>query len=394
MINPRDLIRTLSVESLNETADQYYKALSDPNPLLAKPFSSLVEAPDLLQNMGLLLSGLHLGKTMTVLEFAAGPCWFSRFLYQLQCQTISCDVSQTALDWGKRFFEDHPVMGAPVGKPRFLRFDGHRLDLPDESVDRIVCNDGFHHVPNQEEVIRELGRVLKTGGIAAFSEPGRFHSQSPQSQSEMRHFQVLENDIILEEIFGLAKKHGFTELKVKVAGNLDVSLREYQSLIGKWPGLLAQRKVMKSLRKVLSNKTIFFLHKGKFLPDSRLHEGLSHQIDSPCRGVREKRGKAIRLSMKIQNTGEGRWLTKNIAQIGVVHIGTHLYDGENRPVSFEFSRHPLPGQVEPGTQFTTEIPIKIDSPGTYKLAVDLVSEGVSWFEFLGSKPWECSLEIQ
>jgi len=198
----------------------------------------------------------------------------------------------------------------------------------------------------------------------------------------------------LEDIFGLAKKHGFTDLKVKVAGNLDVSLREYQSLIGKWPGLIAQRKVMKSLRKVLSNKTIFFLHKGKFLPDSRLHEGLSHQIDSPCRGVREKRGKSIKLSLSIQNTGESRWLTKNIAQIGVVHIGTHLYDGENRPVSYEFSRHPLPGQVEPGGQFTTEIPIKIDSPGTFKLAVDLVSEGVSWFEFLGSKPWECSLEIQ
>jgi ubiquinone/menaquinone biosynthesis C-methylase UbiE len=103
-------------------------------------------------------------------------------------------------------------VGTPISEPVFLHFDGHKINLPDESVDRIICHDAFHHVPNQKEVISELGRVLKRGGIAGFSEPGRFHSQSPQSQSEMRNFNVLENDIIPTEIFSLAREYGFDDM--------------------------------------------------------------------------------------------------------------------------------------------------------------------------------------
>src|SRR5688500_13934204 len=76
MINPKDLIHSLSIEELCRTAEAYYKSIPDPTPQLAKPFSSLLEGPDQLQSMGLLLSGLRLGKTMSVLEFGAGTCWF------------------------------------------------------------------------------------------------------------------------------------------------------------------------------------------------------------------------------------------------------------------------------------------------------------------------------
>jgi ubiquinone/menaquinone biosynthesis C-methylase UbiE len=135
---------------------------------------------------------------MTVLDFAAGTCWLSRLLNQLQCQTISCDVSAAAaLEHGKRLFSEYPVTSSLVSKPEFLLFDGHTLNLPSKSVDRIICHDGFHHIPNQREVILELARVLKRGGIAGFSEPGRFHSQSPQSQYVMKNYTALENDIIL-----------------------------------------------------------------------------------------------------------------------------------------------------------------------------------------------------
>ena len=64
-------------------------------------------------------------------------------------------------------------------------------------MDRVVINDGFHHIPNVEQTIEEIYRVLKPGGIAGFSKPGRFHSQTPQSQEEMLQFSVLENDINL-----------------------------------------------------------------------------------------------------------------------------------------------------------------------------------------------------
>jgi len=97
MIDPKELIRNSTVEGLCLTGDNYFKSIIDPTPQMGKPFSDLVESPEVLQNMGLLLSGLRLGKTMKVLDFGAGTCWFSRYLNQLRCQTISCDVSATAV---------------------------------------------------------------------------------------------------------------------------------------------------------------------------------------------------------------------------------------------------------------------------------------------------------
>ena len=56
MINSKDIIEKFTVEELCQTADSYFNSISDPTPLMAKPFSSFIEAPAILQNMGLILS--------------------------------------------------------------------------------------------------------------------------------------------------------------------------------------------------------------------------------------------------------------------------------------------------------------------------------------------------
>ena len=77
------------------------------------------------------------------------------------CQVVACDVSQAAFDLGRRLFDEQPLPVPAIAAPRFLHFDGRKLDLPDASVDRIVCFDAFHHVPNQEEVLAELARAWR-----------------------------------------------------------------------------------------------------------------------------------------------------------------------------------------------------------------------------------------
>ena len=113
MIDPKELIETLSVEALCETAESFFRILSKDNPLIhmGKPFSDINGVSDTLQNMSHLLSELQLGKSMTVLDFAAGTCWLSRFLNQLRCRTISCDVSETALRMGQELFSKFPPIG-------------------------------------------------------------------------------------------------------------------------------------------------------------------------------------------------------------------------------------------------------------------------------------------
>lgn len=392
VIDPNDIIKNYTVEELSQTAEDYFKSISNPTPQMAKPFDSLLDAPELLQNMGSLLSGLQLAKTMTVLEFAAGTCWFSRYLTQLQCKTISCDVSHTALEIGKRLFNEFPIVGNPISEPTFLHFDGHKIDLPDESVDRIVCNDGFHHVPNQEEVIAELARVLKNGGIAGFSEPGKFHSRSPQSQYEMRNYRVLENDILIDKIFTLAQKHGFTDISFKVLGNIGLSLSQFELLTN--PLFLKLLRYFRpSLEALIVSKTIFFLHKGSHIPDSRSHIGLSCAISVDKDVFSVKAGESFNISVKVSNTGAAIWLKDNINDIGVVRIGTHLYDQANRLIDLDFSRTNIKASATPGTTFEQNIQIRIDQSGTYKLAIDLVSEQICWFEIVGAIPKVLTINV-
>ncbi|MBL7061071.1 MAG: class I SAM-dependent methyltransferase [Actinobacteria bacterium] len=394
MINPKDLIKKLTVEELCLTADNYFKSISDPTPQMAKPFSFLLETPELLQNMGLLLSELRLGKTMTVLEFGAGTCWFSRFLNQLQCQTISCDASKTALEIGRRLFAEFPIIGNLVSEPLFLHFNGHKIDLPDESVDRIICLDAFHHIPNQDEVISELARVLKKGGVAGFSEPGKFHSQSPQSQYEMKNYNVLENDIDITEIFYIAKKSGFTDIKCKLLCDMGMSLNQYQSLISKRQNAELEKNIFDNIRNVMTNKTIFFLYKGEFTPDSRSHIGLSHSISIDNKIFSIMAGEVLNLSIRISNNGSAKWLNKNINYIGVVKIGTHLYDEANNLLNLDFSRHDFTSLTAPGETIDKTIAIRFSDIGIFRLAIDLVSEGICWFENIGSKPQYITVNVK
>ena len=56
--------------------------------------------------------------------------------------------------------------------------------------------------------LSEMGRVLRPGGIAGFSEPGPNHSRDPQSQHEMRRYGVPERDLVIEDVWALGRRSG------------------------------------------------------------------------------------------------------------------------------------------------------------------------------------------
>jgi SAM-dependent methyltransferase len=392
-IDPKQLIKELSVEELNQTAEAYFQQVHDPIPHMAKPFSNPHETIELLGRMGLILSGLRLSKAMTVLEFGAGACWFSRFLNQLQCATISVDVSQTALDFGRRLFEEMPILGGSIAPPQFVVFDGHHMDVPDESVDRVLCMDAFHHVPNQRQVLSEIYRVLKPGGIASFNEPGRNHSQTPMSQYEMKNFKVLENDILLEEIKEMAEELGFTNIYVKPASHpkLNLTYKDYMKIV-------KRKKLPRELNNWIvsstQNATIFFLVKGTPIPDSRDVDGLKHTIHLSGSKFTVPAGQPLNLDLRIRNTGPARWLHQGPRDIGVVKVGAHLYNSQGTLLDLDFYRHNFSADIEPNKEVSLTIAPIFPEPGQYTLALDLVSEQVCWFENMGSKPVLIEVQVQ
>ena len=387
MIHPKDLIDNVTVEELCLSAEKYFQSKPELTSITAKPFNSLDDAPLMLQYLGHLLSGLHLRKGMTIVDFGSGACWLSRYLNQLQCRTISCDPSETALEIGKNLFKEYPVMGGYSSEPVFLPFNGHTIDLPDNAADRIICYDAFHHVPNQGDVLSEFYRILKDEGIVGFSEPGRFHSQSPEAQKEMKDFKVLENDINIEEIFTLAEKIGFSDISLRLLCDMDLSLKQAHCLTRKkltWDREL-KRTIFSNIKQEMTNHTLFFLYKGNFTPDSKARAGLSHAIKVDKKRCVITPGKGLVVSLKILNSGKNKWLHETPDDIGTVRIGTHLYGENNQLLSYDFTRHPLPKTILPGETINQTIAINFTDKGRYNLVVDLVSENICWFEDVGSK---------
>lgn len=386
-------MRRLSVEALCETADKYYLSIQDPTEQLGKPFSNPTDAPAMLINLGQLLSGLQLTKSMTVLDFAAGTCWLSRYLNQMQCATISLDASKAALDIGRRLFNEHPIIGKLIAAPVFLHFNGRNINLPDASVDRIVCFDAFHHIPNQREILAEMARILKPGGIAGFSEPGRVHSQTAMSQKEMAEYDVLENDLVLEDVVALAYEVGFTEFSCKLGCGGNLSLEDYLALIDRKPSEILNRRIREDISSTMINKSVFFLQKGSLQNDSRGITGLDCHIEVGASLMQVRAGDEFSIHCLVRNSGRAKWLHKSLQTVGTVRIGTHLYDTAGKLLNLDFGRSSLERDIEPNEETVCVLHLRLPDPGQYRIMIDMVSEHVCWFENLGFKPVEVSVVV-
>lgn len=382
-VDAASLSATLTVEELARTADEYYKTtLQFADRYLAKPFADPRDSPDLLGSFAHLLGGLRLVPGMTVLDFGAGACWTTRCLTQLGCEAIALDVSATALELGRQLYARLPPIGT-CPPPRFLVFDGHHIDLPDASVDRIFCFDAFHHVPNPADVMRELGRVLRPGGIAGFSEPGRHHSKGARSQYEMKNYTAIENDVVMEDVWTWARAAGFADLELAVfsSESYRVPLAEFEEITR---GGRALTRYADSVRVFLHGHQTFFLTKGgQPARDSREREGLKAEIAVQLERTIVQRGESIRGTATVQNVGSVSWLPGSTAH-GGVNLGVHLRSRDGRPISLDFARIRLESATPPGQTQHVEFALAPPDPGEYLLEFDLVSEGVGWFEMNGS----------
>ena len=391
----RQLIDARSIEEHCRLAEEYFAKLEDKTHHLAKPYGTPDETPQLLTNFAVVLQGLSLCPGMTVLEFGAGTCWASHALTQLGCAVIAADVSATALQLGRELFARHPPFGNRPA-PRFLHFDGHRLDLPDQSVDRIICLDAFHHLPNPEQVLAEFGRVLVDGGIAGFAEPGPEHSKSAQSQYEMRTHGVIENNVEMDEISRAASMAGFTDLKLAVfnANAFHLSLDEFEDFLR---GGRSSKRYVEATQTFLKNQRNFFLYKGEPRPrDSRYRLGLTAKIEISPTSIRVKEKEPISLKAIVTNTSDAIWLPRS-AGLGAVLLGCHVYhaNGEVFRRSFHWEAlTPDEGRlISPGERVELDMNLPALPAGNYTLEFDMVSNDVCWFAVNGSQVTRAAVEV-
>jgi hypothetical protein len=195
---------------------------------------------------------------------------------------------------------------------------------------------------------------------------------------------VLENDVDLRAISAAARDAGFTQLTARIANDLEVSVDHYQEIVER-RGNDVQRAIWNNTCDTMRSRTVFFLHKGETRRDSRSHVGLAHTISTAGADHQVARRAPLNLDLRIVNTGKATWLSTNTHEYGIVRVGTHLYDRHAELIATDHSRHDLPRDVDPGEWIDITIEVPLPADGDFVVGIDLVAEGVIWFEHVGSR---------
>ena len=183
--------------------------------------------------------------------------------------------------------------------------------------------------------------MLRPGGLAAFSEPGPFHSVAPMSQYEMRNYGVLENDLIIEDVWAWAQEAGFAELKLCLLDPAPawVDMETHDAIEA---GHQAE-VIMGPTRASISNRRMFWLRReGTEVPDSR--EAADLVGDLTMKDIEVERGDGLTVitaTCRVRNPGPRVWLPSD-AEFGPVRIEVRLHLGDH--TVRDLTRVPIPGQ--------------------------------------------------
>jgi SAM-dependent methyltransferase len=379
-IDVRELIARFDIAEHARLADGYFKDFTLDRTEFRKPFHPQ-EAPQLFAHLGVGLGLLEVFPGARIVDFGCGTGWLSQGLAQMGAHAIAVDVSKKALELGRTYtLGKFPELASRID---YLAFDGQTIDLPDGSVDRTICFDSFHHVANQARVIAEFHRILAEDGFAVFCEPGPRHSKAQESQQAMRLHDVIENDILVEEIWEHARQAGFTDIRLSMfqPKPVMISLDELNSLRSFWTSWrMLRRSYDYMLRPLYDNTRMFVLTKGRPQPDSRKREGLAGEITAEV----EDLGAAWRIFGTVVNCGTAVW-RKSGGEAGAVNLGLSLKTPDGSWVA-DFRRvFFLSEPLSPSARASFEILVDKAEVGDAEIWADLVSEQVAWFSQLTSK---------
>jgi SAM-dependent methyltransferase len=342
-----------------------------------------------------------------ILDLGAGAGWCSDLLGRLNRRSVAVDLSHDML---------RAARGRSGALVRAVAGDMEALPFRTGSFDKAVCFSALHHVPDMARAVREIARVLAPDGVALFSEPGEGHGEAAVSEAAMRDFGVLEQDVIVETFMRDCRAAGFEDVRIKPLAytipGYDLTLDQWQS----WTRLAASTRPRRALSKMaLAIMEAFGLGKrGALFEDTfaiSLVRTLRQVVQHHPIVVASKRARpadsgsptwrarialeppatvapasTVTMPLRITNLGTATWQPSSRTGVGHVAVGVQLLDREGRLRARDHHRIALPHPVAPGqtVAVTCACPAPFDA-GAYQLKVDMVAEGVTWFEATGSR---------
>ena len=176
-----------------------------------KPFSSpgyddVREGARLIHDFAVALLCLEPKPGERILDLGGGGAWVSEWLQRYNIETVTVDIATDMLRVGR----------TRLGPDAWLvTGDMERLPFAPASMDKAVCLNAFHHVPDGHAAVVEIHRVLRPGGRVFFSEPGRGHADAGTSIEATGSFGVQEREILAATLVDQCTRAGFAHVALK-----------------------------------------------------------------------------------------------------------------------------------------------------------------------------------
>lgn len=379
-------------EEINAASRRYFERTHGREYWLNRPLSDRPPDPSALWRFGLVVAALRLQPGSRVLDFGCGTGWTSTLLARMGLDVVGLDIAPAALELAREAAR-RDLAHSPGARLRFEVYGGAAIAAPDGHFDAVLVFDAFHHFPNPAELLGEFHRVLGPHGSFAFAEPGIGHAQGEEAEAERAHG-VLEEDIDIVQLDGTARAAGFTELDVLVPPlphdvltlpmpRLRLFLRGASWLV---PANFVRREILA--------RPMGIFRKGPW-PITSLAPGAQGGRIVPHPGsLRARTGAACRLEVDLVNTAETVWLREGRRGKGYVRLGGQLLDGSGELLARDHARADLPHDVSEGASARVVLELTApERPGRFLLRLDLVNEGVGWFEEEGSPVVDVPFEV-
>jgi SAM-dependent methyltransferase len=87
------------------------------------------------------------------------------------CRTVGVDLSHGDLLRARWMLADKQRRKIALGHADFIVADAEHLPFRDDAFDKVICTEVLEHIPDDQQGMRELARVLRGGGEIAVSVP-------------------------------------------------------------------------------------------------------------------------------------------------------------------------------------------------------------------------------
>jgi SAM-dependent methyltransferase len=350
--------------------------------LRTKPFSVPpgYELRECLRTFTHIVDRLGLGVRAQVLDVGCGPGWLSEFLARCGYWVTGVDVSEDMVRIAR---ERIAAIEGPIGEGIEALAEFHvmgALDLPwSDRFDAAILYDAMHHFDDELATLRVIRRTLAPGGRIFIHEGVRPPEGSEGEReliAEMEEYGTLESPFDPEYLVGVLKEAGFMQVTRFAAVDELLDLSE--------PALELQR--IEARMEYPPMNTVIAVNPVPAASEGDTREFVA-QLEPAGFWRRTPDGQELTLPIKVTNAGRGFW-PMGIGPtfpLGTVTLGPYLPADDDARV--ELPRVPLPRSLSPGESVGAEVRIPATSVDQGReVRIDLVREGVAWFEDYGSSP--------